>query len=205
MMKGLEDEGVEIATDATAAARLVGSTGPFRCILADPPWKFRNQSTHLSPEKQGHYQTLNETEIYDFADLVKGWADPAGCHLWLCSPDVLVLDGTAQRVAASWGFAPKQILHWEKTTDDEASERFGGGNWMRTVTESIVLCTRGKNVKPLVRNVSNKIDGPISRHSAKPNALYRRIETISPGQRLEMFARGSLRPNWNAIWGNEVC
>jgi len=154
---------------------------------------------------------MSESEIYDLAPLVETWADPDGCHLWLCSPDVLVLDGTAQRVAASWGFTPKQLLHWEKTTDDGASERFGGGNWMRTVTEAVVFCTKGKSTKPLVRNVSNKVDGPsnvvegpISRHSAKPESLYRRVEAISPGPRLEMFGRGTARPNWAAIWGNEV-
>jgi N6-adenosine-specific RNA methylase IME4 len=40
------------------------------------------------------------------------------------------------------------------------------------------------------------------KHSAKPPAFFDMVEAVSPGPRLELFAR-ERRPGW-AAWGNEV-
>jgi N6-adenosine-specific RNA methylase IME4 len=39
-------------------------------------------------------------------------------------------------------------------------------------------------------------------HSRKPEAFQDMVETVSPGPRLELFARRA-RPSWT-VWGNEV-
>lgn len=51
--------------------------------------------------------------------------------------------------------------------------------------------------EPRVRGADGRV-----RHSAKPEEAYRRIERVSPGPRLEMFARQP-RDGWD-VWGNEV-
>jgi len=43
---------------------------------------------------------------------------------------------------------------------------------------------------------------PRGKHSEKPQAAYDKIENISPGPRLELFARGA-RPGWD-VWGDEA-
>ena len=40
------------------------------------------------------------------------------------------------------------------------------------------------------------------KHSAKPEAFQDMVEAVSPGPRLELFARRA-RPGWT-VWGNEV-
>ena len=50
--------------------------------------------------------------------------------------------------------------------------------------------------------VDSVVEAPRSRHSVKPEEAYSRIERVSPGPRLEMFARAE-RPGWD-VWGNEV-
>ena len=39
-------------------------------------------------------------------------------------------------------------------------------------------------------------------HSAKPGEFYDLVETVSPGPRLELFARRA-RPGWDA-WGDQA-
>lgn len=160
----------------------------------------------MAPEKRGHYKVAALQRWCALRSLVRSWADPSGCHLWLAAPDALVLDYSAQTVAHAWGFTPKQILHWRKVTQDETGESIGGGNYMRMVVEPVLLCTLdgGDVLRPAYRGASNWIDGPLTEHSRKPDSMFRRIQTVSQGPYLEMFARGALRPDWDAAWGNEV-
>jgi N6-adenosine-specific RNA methylase IME4 len=46
------------------------------------------------------------------------------------------------------------------------------------------------------------LTGPPKRHSEKPEAAFVLIESVSPGPRLELFARRP-SPGWT-VWGNDV-
>ena len=62
---------------------------------------------------------------------------------------------------------------------------------------------RGKNARTLApgRKQVNIIKSMKREHSRKPDEQYQLIEACSPGDYLEMFARGS-RPGWTS-WGNQ--
>lgn len=164
----------------------------YHCILADPPWSFRDKGSRIAPEA-GHYETMSLSAIIGLGDQVRTWAHE-DCHLWLCAPNAFVIDGSASLVAEQWGFVPKQVLTWCK-------DRMGMGHWMRNSTEQILFCTRGR-LPALTRNVWTHFVAPVGRHSEKPDELYRRIERLSPGPRLEMFARRAM-DGWET-WGDQA-
>lgn len=75
------------------------------------------------------------------------------------------------------------------------------GHWLRNSTEQIVLAVRGR-LKPLARNVPTHLVAPAGVHSAKPDELYELIERVSPGPRLELFARRAMK-GWRSA-GNQA-
>ncbi len=166
----------------------------YPCIAADPAWAFRDKGSRISPDRHGrHYETMSLDEIIALGPQVRQWA-AKDCHLWLWAPSAFVLSGDAQLVAKLWGFDPKQKAAWIKP-------QMGMGHWMRNAVEDLLLCVRGK-LKPEVKNRLNWFMAPRAAHSVKPAAAYELIEAVSPGPRLEMFAR-SERDGWDS-WGVEA-
>jgi len=93
------------------------------------------------------------------------------------------------------------IATWRKTSG------YGIGQYLRGCTEHVVLCVRGR--PPYARSSEGRrvqgltlFEAPRGRHSAKPTQIHEWAELISPGPRLELFARQPRR-GWDA-WGNEI-
>ena len=165
----------------------------YRCILADPPWPARDQGSRIAPACAGHYDVMTTAAIIGLGPMVTAWSHDAA-HLWLCAPNYVVLDGTAALVCQQWGFRPVQMMTWVKG-------RIGMGHWLRNSTEQILLGLRGR-LGPCARNVPTHVVAPRGVHSAKPDEMYDAIEAVSPGPRLELFARRARR-GWRS-WGNEA-
>ena len=55
---------------------------------------------------------------------------------------------------------------------------------------------------PDTKALSSWYEWPRLRHSEKPPEFFGIVETVSPGPRMEMFARRE-RPGWD-LWGNEA-
>ena len=86
---------------------------------------------------------------------------------------------------------------------DQADVQVGLGQYLRGSHELLLLGTRGKAMVPAPADrLPSVIVAPRTRHSAKPAKAYDLIERVSPGPRLELFAR-SPRTGW-AVAGNEV-
>lgn len=165
----------------------------YRCILADPPWQYEDRATRGAAAR--HYPTLPLSDLLALPvrDLV---ADHA--HLWLWTTNQMLADGIAARVAYAWGFVPKTLLTWVKTTRDGSRPRIGTGHYLRNATEHILFAVRGK-LGALDRSVPSYFLAPASKlHSRKPDVSYTIIERISPGPRLELFATRRM-PGWDAI------
>ena len=64
-----------------------------------------------------------------------------------------------------------------------------------------VLLPRAAAV-PLNGRCSSSRIAPVAEHCEKPEEVYRRIERLYPGPRLELFARRP-RAGWT-VWGNEI-
>lgn len=163
--------------------------GPFRVIVADPPWQYEKH--RLDPSQRGATpyptMTLDAIKALPVADMAANDA-----ILWLWATNAFLPD--AFSVATAWGFTYRTLLTWVK-------DKFGTGDWLRGQTEHCLLCVRGKPVVTLT-NQSTVIHSPLREHSRKPEEFYALVEKLCPGSKVELFAR-ERREGWHA-WGNEV-
>ena len=82
-----------------------------------------------------------------------------------------------------------------------AKLQLGLGQYLRGSHELLLLGVRGNLPRPLVAPPS-VFFAKRTRHSEKPAEAYRLIEQISPGPRVEFFARQH-RDGWT-VTGNEI-
>lgn len=160
----------------------------YRTIVADPPWRYTTPSSNSRAKTPYKTLTLGELvslPVHEFAD--------DDSHLWLWATNAMIEQ--AHRLARAWGFQPFTIVTWCKPGP-------GVGHYVRTNTEHILLCSRGRPSVPDDKAMSSWFTWPRGAHSVKPDAFYDLVEQVSPGPRLELFARRR-RLGWDA-WGNEV-
>ena len=171
--------------------RLVGLD--FRCIVADPPWDVMRGPDYNSngPSKPLPYPTMTLAEIEDMP--VSGVA-AKDAHLYIWTINKYIEQTYA--IARAWGFKPSCLLTWAKKPHGIGI----GGTYVQT-SEHVLFARRG-TCKALRRVDSTWWTWPRGKHSAKPEAFQDMVEAVSPGPRLELFARRA-RPGWT-VWGNEV-
>lgn len=181
--------------------------GGFGCIVADPPWSFKNWSDkgkNRCPDAmvrqkglaERHYKTMSLADIKALPV-----ADIAGRDSVLILWVVDCMIPEALEVGAAWGFAFKTTAFtWLKTRAD-GSPAMGLGYWGRGSTEQCLLFARGKPHR-LSAGVRKIIVAPRREHSRKPDEQYERIEALCAGPYCELFAR-NYRPGW-AAWGNQL-
>jgi N6-adenosine-specific RNA methylase IME4 len=163
--------------------------GPFRVIVADPPWEYEKRladSTHRGTLPYPS-MTLDEIKALPIHRLA---ADDAVLWLWTTNAHMRV----AFDVVAAWGFAHKTILTWGK-------QRMGVGDWLRGQTEHCILAVRGRPVITLT-NQTTVLYGAAREHSRKPDEFYTMVESLCPGAKVELFAR-TTRTGW-AAHGSET-
>lgn len=175
-------------------------TGPFRTILADPPWQFQNRTGKMAPEHKrlSRYPTLTLDDIK--AIPVSSVAAPES-HLYLWVPNALLAEGLA--VMQAWGFTYKSNIVWHKVRKDGGPDGRGVGFYFRNVTELVLFGVRGSlRTLPPGRRQVNFLATQKREHSRKPDEFYEIVESCSPAPFLELFARHR-REGWTN-WGNEV-
>ena len=190
-------------TQQTAADDFLQRTGgkKFATILADPPWQFQNRTGKVAPEHRrlNRYgtMTLDSIKALPIADAA---ADTAHLYLWV--PNALLPEGLA--VMMAWGFQYKSNIVWHKVRKDGGPDGRGVGFYFRNTTELVLFGVRGKNARTLApgRRQVNILKTQKREHSRKPDEFYNIVEACSPGEYLELFARGS-RPGWTT-WGNQA-
>lgn len=166
-------------------------SGPFRVIVADPPWCFDVRANDPLTRGVPAYPMMDTDAICALP--VNGLAHDDAI-LWLWTTNTHLVAGDALRVVKAWGFEPKTMLTWVKP-------HFGNGEWLRGQTEHCILATRGHPTHTL-SNQSTVLQAPKSRHSEKPDAFYALVESMCPGSKVDLFARKA-RAGWS-VWGAEV-
>jgi N6-adenosine-specific RNA methylase IME4 len=194
---------------------------PFRCIAADPPWN----ETGGGKIKRGadrHYPLLSTKQIVEVMKGADLWRPAESAHLWLWVTNNFLEDGL--EVVDALGFRYVSNVAWIKLRENppknfepgadhleatypwahvlaRASLQIGLGQYLRGSHELLLFAVRGDFMKPAVAPPS-VIFAERGEHSAKPVESYELIEKVSPGPRVEFFAR-SRRPGWEAF-GNEI-
>lgn len=193
------DHAARTAEGGTVADLEALAASGFRAgaILADPPWLFRTRSAAGEGRSANlHYKT-DGIEAIMALPVAALAADDCVLFMWMvdwCPADALA-------VIAAWGFEHKTTAFtWAKQNAD-GSDFMGQGYWTRANPEVCWLATKGKP-KRLDAGVRQLLTSPIGEHSAKPDAIYERIERLVGGPYLEVYARRP-RPGWLS-WGNEL-
>lgn len=173
----------------------------YRTIYADPPWQFQNRTGKVAPEHKRltRYETM---KLDDIKALPVADAAADKCHLYLWVPNALLPEGL--EVMKAWGFEYKTNLVWEKVRKDGAPDGRGVGFYFRNTTEILLFGIKGSNNRTLApgRSQVNLLRSMKREHSRKPDEFVSLIERCSPGDYLEMFARGN-RDGWD-MWGNQA-
>lgn len=182
-----------------------------RTIVADPPWhvaagrsigKYVRAADGSQPfgvtDNAARKLAYPSMSVEQIMALKPAAANDAHLYLWTINAYLQ----PAYEVARAWGFKPSTMLVWAKRP-------MGGGlgGCYGLATEYCLFARRG-TLKATGRIGRNWFDwkrpykNGYPHHSAKPPEFYSMIETISPGPRLELFARAP-RDGWD-VWGNEV-
>lgn len=168
-------------------SELIANGARYGTIYADPPWQYRNQSSNGAAAN--HYETLAVEEIAALP-IEKLAADAAHLHLW--TTNAFLFD--ARAIIEAWGFEYRSCFVWVKPD-------LGVGNYWRVSHEYLLLGVRGP--APFRRHDKRSwMEVKRTRHSEKPQEIRGLIESVSPGPRIELFARKRCA-GWTC-WGTEV-
>lgn len=165
--------------------------GPYRVIVADPPWPYE-----LRKEDPSHRAThpYPQQSIADICKLDIGSIAHGDCILWLWTTNHHMRE--AFGVLDAWGFQHKTILTWAK-------DRMGTGDWLRGQTEHCLMAVRGSPIVHLT-NQTTLLHGPLRENSRKPDEFYDFVERLCPAPRYAtLYHRGVTRSNWDGH-GDEV-
>lgn len=171
----------------------------YRTIVADPPWHYEGGLTFAwrkgAPSGHGKpflgYPTMSVSKIAALP--VREMADD-NAHLYLWTTQKYLWD--SRGIAEAWGFTVSKVLTWCKPPTG-----FSLGGTYGSASEFALFCRRG-TLPALSKVPRDWFEWPRrGGHSAKPEAFLDMVERVSPGPRLEMFARRD-RLGWDT-WGNE--
>jgi N6-adenosine-specific RNA methylase IME4 len=160
---------------------------------------------------------------------IMGQPIAADAHLWLWITNPGLCAGWHIPVLRAWGFTAKTVATWIKgrikvvTLDGdlewdtdlvmdedypvapELVQHFAQGRYLRGTTEHCILAVRGR-CPALVHDLPSAFvypgRWPGRLHSEKPPIIHEWAERLSPGPRVELFARRA-RPGWDAV-GDEL-
>lgn len=181
----------------------------YKCIVIDPPWPEYGGGGRGA---QNHYALMSPPEIYRLVARADAWRPAPDAHLWVWTTDNYL--AAALGLIDCLGFTFKRTFCWVKMSDaavsgyatDVAGDalQIGLGQYARGAHELCLFATSGKALVPEPENrPPSVLFAPRREHSRKPDECFASwFEMVSPGPRLEMFARQP-RQDWDT-WGNET-
>jgi len=160
----------------------------FRVIYADPPWQFANSG--FSESAETHYPTMPTDEIC-LMPIETLCTKQTVLFIW--ATNAMLED--ALRVIKEWGFKYKSNLVWIKDKGPSI------GWFVQSRHELLLIATREENMHPNKKPLS-WFKAEVSKHSKKPEVVYKTIETMYEGPYIELFARNTTK-GWDN-YGNEI-
>jgi N6-adenosine-specific RNA methylase IME4 len=159
--------------------------GPYRIIVADPPWPYEIRLEDPSHRGTTPYPQMSLAQIRAMPVAKLAHKD---CILWLWTTNYHMRH--AYDVLDAWGFQSQTILTWIK-------HKMGTGEWLRGQTEHCILATRGKPTVHLT-NQTTALFAPGRAHSQKPVEFYDFVEKLCPAPRYAyLFSRYRHNNKWD--------
>lgn len=163
----------------------------YKCIVIDPPWQYGDTLPGERGAEDKYDGTLAWSDLRNMP--IKDMADDGGAHLWLWYTNAFLAE--AASLVDIWGFRIKTQLTWCKP-------QIGLGHYLRNTTEHCILAVRGTLPSVGPKGIPSHFVASRARHSRKPDEAYDIIRAISPGPRIDLFAR-SPRVGFDR-WGNQL-
>jgi len=164
----------------------------YQTLVVDPPWPVQKILRDVRPNQDVFdYPTMTIDEIMNFP-IQEITADNAHLYLWTTHkilPDAL-------DILAHWGFKYQCLLVWHKPG---GFQPFGMPQFN---CEFILFGKKGSLAFLDTKSFPCCFNAARGRHSEKPNEFYDLIQRVSPGPRIDVFARKK-RNEWD-VYGNEV-
>ena len=166
--------------------------GPYRVIVADPPWAYEKRQEDPSNRGVLPYTSMSIEQICAEAEKVRAIAHD-DCILWLWTTNHHMRE--AFEVLDAWGFRQKTILTWVK-------DKMGMGDWLRGQSEHCLMAVRGNPIVELT-NQTTVLHGKVREHSRKPDEFYAFVERLCPASRYAYLFSRTERDRWDCH-GDEV-
>jgi N6-adenosine-specific RNA methylase IME4 len=158
--------------------------GPYRVIVADPPWPYEKRSEDPSHRATYPYPQMSIRQICD-TNVASLAHEDCVLLLWVTNHHMR----EAFNVLDAWGFEQKTILTWAK-------DRMGAGDWLRGQTEHCLMTVRGKPVVE-IKSHSTLLLAPRRAHSEKPDEFYSLVESLCPAPRYAYLWSRMAREKWD--------
>lgn len=176
----------------------------YKCIVADPPWSFRNKRTggSMTSGAADKYAVMElvDIKLLDVNGISVQELGDKDSILFLWVPNAMLPEGL--EVMKAWGYTYKTKLTWIK---DKKNGKLGIGYWFRNTDEPCLIGIRGK-VKAFRSSSKNIIYEEPREHSRKPDGFFKLIEPelkkFDLNPKIELFAREH-RDGWIG-WGDEL-
>ena len=176
--------------------------GKYRIIYLDPPWQYQDTTCQGAAALQYSTMSLDDLKKLRIPEL----AHPEGAFFWIWSTFPKIRDQVPHELIGHWGLRWVGEVVWQKC-------RIGPGRWLRSQAEVLILAVSGKPERTAaMRRQGNIFKAPdlpevvesprINRHSEKPQEFRTLVESLSPGPRIELFAR-TAAPGWD-VWGDQA-
>ena len=175
-----------------AALKIDPPTGKYRTIVIDPPWPMQKIEREVRPNQVGFdYPTMSESQLAAFA--VPDMAHDQ-CHLFLWTTQKFL--PMAFRLFDAWGFPYSFTMVWHKPGG------FQPVGLPQYNCEFVLFGRRGALEFLDTAAFATCFSAPRREHSRKPDAFYDLVRRVSPGPRIDVFAR-ERRDGFDA-WGAET-
>ena len=181
--------------------------GPYRLVVADPPWAFSLRESDSTHRGRCSYPSMQQGAI-EALEVEKMCHDQAYLLLWFTKQHT----EQAYAVARAWGFTPKTFHTWRKVSK-AGTTRMMIGHYGRNAEEHYLVATRGKVGSWTglgLTNIPSLFSAPVGPPSQKPEEFWdiaNRLQGAIAGKwgdcpSIELFSR-SPRPGWFS-WGKEA-
>jgi N6-adenosine-specific RNA methylase IME4 len=165
----------------------------YHTILADPPWN-ESGGGRIKRGADRHYKLMTTKKIIKTMKYVLVGKVKKDAHMWLWVTNNYLKDGL--EVMEELGFRYVTNVVWVK-------DRIGLGQYLRGKHELCLFGVKGRGIDlRQSRSEPSVINAKKTKHSAKPVEIYEKIEAVSTGPFLELFARDK-REGWD-VWGLEA-
>jgi N6-adenosine-specific RNA methylase IME4 len=178
--------------------KLAAEGARFGSIVADPNWHYQTYSAKGQGRSADQHYDTDSLEAIKALPVAQLAAADSVLHVWCMD---WLLPG-ALEVIDAWGFTFIKVgFVWVKQYPGGQGLFMGLGKWTREGAELCLLATKGRPSR-LAADVRQVLLAPIAEHSRKPDEVLDRIERLTIGPYLELYARRQ-RPGWTC-WGDEI-